>query len=201
MDDPLKQIAVVQAAPSAVVQDIFRMLLDRWRPFVRVAGVIAEGHGLADRACNAGFLRNIGTGEQFPIFQDLGPGSTGCHLEADGVLRAGAAAQRDIAAGCDLVLLSKFGKLEAGGGGLLDAFGTAVEAHLPILTSVSPALEAAWAKFAAPLFTALPADPDQIDAWWRTVRSRTAVTNRGSKVAVSFSGIASGPRPRVHLER
>jgi hypothetical protein len=106
-DDPAKKIAVVQRAPSAVLQDVFRMLLDRWRPFVRVAGVTAEGHGLADRACDAGFLRNIGTGERFPIFQNLDPGSAGCHLEADGVLRAAAAALRPQPACLDVSLDAK----------------------------------------------------------------------------------------------
>ena len=46
---------------------------------------------------------------------------------------AAAAVRRDIAAGCDLVVLSKFGKLEAGGGGLRDAFGAAIEAGVPVL--------------------------------------------------------------------
>lgn len=170
MNNAARMIAVVQGAPGATVQDIFRALLDRWRPSVRLAGVIAESHGLAGRACSAGFLRNIGTGELFPIFQDLGPGSTACHLDGSGMLPAVEAVQRDIAAGCDLVLLSKFGKLEAARSGLVDAFRSAIEARVPVLTSVSPAFEAAWSEFAAPLFMTLPADPVKIDAWWQAVR-------------------------------
>jgi hypothetical protein len=170
MDTAIKRIAVVQGAPGATIQDLFRGLIDRWRPSDRVVGVIAESHGLDDRACSAGFLRNIGTGERFPIFQDLGPGSTACHLDGASMLPAAEAVQRDIAAGCDLVLLSKFGKLEAGKLGLVDAFAAAIEAHVPVLTSVSPAFETAWAKFAAPLFVTLPADPVKIDAWWQAVR-------------------------------
>jgi len=170
MDTAVKRIAVVQGAPGATIQDLFRGLIDRWRPSDRVVGVIAESHGLDDRACSAGFLRNIGTGERFPIFQDLGPGSTACHLDGASMRFAAEAVQRDIAAGCDLVLLSKFGKLEDGKSGLMDAFAAAIEAHVPVLTSVSPAFETAWAKFAAPLFVTLPADPVKIDAWWQAVR-------------------------------
>jgi hypothetical protein len=69
------------------------------------------------------------------------------------------------------VVLSKFGKLEAGKAGLLEAFIAAIEAHVPVLTSVSPAFEAAWAEFAAPLFVTLPAEAVKIDAWWQAVRS------------------------------
>jgi hypothetical protein len=162
-------IAAVRNVPNEIVQDIFRTLVDRWKGTARVAGVIAEGHGLADRACNAGFLRHVGTGERFAIFQDLGPGSTACHLEGAGALTAAQAVQRDIAAGCDLVVLSKFGRLEASGTGLRDAFVSAMEARVPVLTSVSTAFEEAWVRFAGPSAVLLPADAIAIDTWWQAV--------------------------------
>jgi hypothetical protein len=136
-----------------------------------VAGVIAESHGLEDRACNAGFLRNVATAERFSIFQDLGPDSTVCHLDGAGALTAAEAVRRDIAAGCELVLLSKFGKLEAAGEGLASAFKAALDARLPLLTSVSPAFEDAWTRLAGQPFVILPADEIEIDAWWRAVRT------------------------------
>jgi hypothetical protein len=163
------KIAVVQGASNATIQDIFQSCADRWSRSARVVGVLAEHHGLADRACSAGFLRSILTGERFPMFQDLGPGSTACHLDGSAVLSATEAVRRDIVAGCDLVLLSKFGKLEAANSGLADSFRAAIEADVPVLTSLSPAFEAAWKTFATPLFVALHADPDEIDAWWRDV--------------------------------
>jgi hypothetical protein len=165
------KIAVVRGASNATIQDIFQSLADRWSRSARVAGVLAEHHGLVDRACSAGFLRSILTGERFPMFQDLGPGSTACHLDGRAVLSATEAVRRDIAAGCDLVLLNKFGKLEAANSGLADAFRAAIEADVPVLTSLSPAWEAAWKIFAAPLFVTLRADPVEIDAWWQGVRS------------------------------
>lgn len=170
-----EMIAVVRGSSSAEVQDVFRALVKRWRPSVRLAGLIAEHHGLADRACSAGFLRNIASGERFSIFQDLGPGSTECHLDGMGALAAAQAVQREIAAGCDLVLLSKFGKLEAGGNGLFGAFRAALDAHVPLLTSVSGALEAPWKRLVGQPFAVLPADPDRIDAWRLAAFSRLAV--------------------------
>jgi hypothetical protein len=197
MDTGVKMIGVVQGAPGATVQDIFRGLIDQWRLSARVAGVIAETHGLADRACSAGFLRDIGTGEPFPIFQDLGPGSTACHLDGAGMLSSAEAVRRDIAAGCDLVVLSKFGKLEAGNSGLVDAFRAAMEAHVPVLTSVSPAFEAAWERFAAPLFVTLPADPIEIDAWWQAVRSPVRSIDRAAVSAQTPHPVPSSRGPRA----
>jgi hypothetical protein len=170
MNDLVRKIAVVQGVPSAEVQRLFQVLVERWQPTARLAGVIAEDHGLADRACSAGFLRSLGNGERFPIFQDLGAGARACHLAGDGAVTAAAAVRRDIADGCDLVVLSKFGKLEAEGGGLRDAFGAAIEAEIPVLTSVSPKFAAAWKSFAAPLFVVVPGDVDGIVAWWQAVR-------------------------------
>jgi hypothetical protein len=172
MEQPVKKIAVVQGAASAQVQDLFRTLADRWRSTVRLAGVVAEDHGLPDRACSAGYLRSLGNDERFAIFQDLGPGSSGCHLDGAGVSMAADAVQRDIAAGCDLVMLSKFGKLEANGGGLRDAFSAAIGAGVPVLTSVSPAFEQPWQRFATPLFEIVPADDERIEAWWKEVCPR-----------------------------
>jgi hypothetical protein len=165
----LTKVAVVQGTSNAAIQDMFQSFADRWSRSARVVGVLAEHHGLADRACSAGFLRSIRTGERFPIFQDLGPGSTTCHLDGGAMLSATEAVRRDIAAGCDLVVLSKFGKLEAVNSGLADAFRAAIEADVPVLTSLSPAFEAEWKAFATPLFVSLHTDPDEIDAWWQGV--------------------------------
>jgi hypothetical protein len=170
MSEAAKIIAVVQGAPSAVVQDLFREFVDRRAPSTRIAGVIEEGHGLADRACSAGRLRSICDGSLHPIFQDLGPGSEACHLDGAGAVSASEAIQRDIATGCDLVILSKFGKLEAARAGLAPAFAAAIEAKVPILTAVSPTFYEAWAQLASPLFVSLPAEAAAVERWWADMR-------------------------------
>ena len=165
-----KKIAVVQGAPGAVVQELFRTLAARWRPSVRLAGVLAEDHGLPDRFCSAGYLRSLADGERWPIFQDLGPGADACHLTGDGAALAASAVRQDIGKGCDLVILSKFGKLEAGGGGLRDAFIAAIEAGVPVLTTVGRPQAEAWQAVAGSLSSAVPADADRIGEWWQSVR-------------------------------
>jgi hypothetical protein len=174
MDSVEPTIAVVRGAPGAQVQEVFAALAARWRHSVRLAGLVAEHHGLADRACNAGFLRSVASGERFSIFRDRGSGSTSCHLDGKGVRTAADAVRRDIEAGCDLVLLNKFGKLEAAGRGLFGAFQAALDAHIPLLTSVSAAFEEPWTKLVGQSFAILPAEPDKIDAWRQAVRSAPA---------------------------
>lgn len=185
MERIANRTAVVRGSSSAEVQAVFQRLVERWRPTVRLAGLVAEHHGLADRACSAGFLRNVTNGERFSIFQDLGPGSTACHLDGVGALTTSEAVQRDITAGCDLVLLSKFGKLEANGKGLFGAFRTALDAHVPLLTSLSPACEQRWRSLAGDAYTVLPADLGRIGTWWRAVRNLPAAA--GASASLSFS--------------
>jgi drug/metabolite transporter (DMT)-like permease len=174
MNQPAPTIAVVRGASNAEIQDLFRTLAERWQPELRLAGVVAESHGLADRFCEAGYLRNLATGARFSIFHDLGPRTAECHLDGVGVAAAAAAVQDDIAAGCDLVVLNKFGQLEATGVGLADAFLAAVATHLPLLTSVSPAHDQAWRQFAGRQYEVLPADLAAIDLWRRTIQTRRA---------------------------
>ena len=171
MDEPAPNIAVVRGASNTEIQDIFRALAERWQPEFRLAGVVAESHGLADRFCPAGYLRNVATGALFSIFRDRGPGTAECHLDGVGAVAAAAAVQHDIATGCDLVLLNKFGQLEAAGDGLAGAFRAAVATHLPLLTSVSPAHDQAWRQFADRQYAVLPADPAAIDLWRRSVQT------------------------------
>ena len=185
MNGRVKLVAAVQGASGTTVQDLFCRLIDRW-PGLRIAGVVAESHGLPDRLCSAGYLRRIGTSERFAMFEDRGAGSAACHLEGSGVLAAAEAVRRDIAAGCDLVLLSKFGKLEVDGKGLWGAFNAAVEAGIPLLTSVSPGMVQKWATFATAGFTTLSADSVEIDAWIDAARSQAG---RFVDDGAAFSGL------------
>ena len=80
---------------------------------------------------------------------------------------AGGRRRRDIAEGCDLAILSKFGKFEAeNGSGLLPAFSDAIDAGAAVLTSVAPKFMTAWDHFAAGYYVVIPGEPQAIDAWW-----------------------------------
>ena len=184
MEDPTKIIAVVRGASNVEIQAIFRALTDKWLPDVRLAGLVAENHGLAGRHCQAGYLRNLTTGARYSIFHDLGPGMAMCHLDGVGAVAAAAAVQSDIAAGCDLVLLNKFGKLEIAGDGLVSAFRAAITAGLPLLTSVSPAHDEAWRRFVDREFAVLPADPAAIDLWRHAVQTQTQRSLRIERLAL-----------------
>jgi hypothetical protein len=170
-EPPRRPIAVVQGAGSAAIQRLFGAVLEApWRP-LRIAGVIelpADDPTSTDTgACGLERLHNIGDGRRFALFQDLGSGSTACAVDPGGVADACAAVCGDIAGGCDLVVLSKFGKLEAeNGSGLLAAFVAALESGVPVVTAVSPNRMAQWEAFATPYFETIEPSLDAVATWW-----------------------------------
>jgi hypothetical protein len=68
----------------------------------------------------------------------------------------------------DLVVLSKFGKVEAMGSGLFEAFEIAVRLGKPLLTSVAPKHHYAWQRF-APEAGFISPDRASIETWKRNV--------------------------------
>jgi hypothetical protein len=177
MDTAVKPIAIVQGAASSEVQALLRRFVAHCPPVVRIAGVIEDGD--ADCETGGGLLRSIRGGGRYPVFQELGAGSTGCSLDPTGLVAACEAVRRDIAVGCDLVVLSKFGKLEAEQrSGLMPAFVAAMEAGVPILTAVSPRYAAGWQAFAAPFFAVLEPDSAAIEAWGRAALAPGAAARR-----------------------
>jgi hypothetical protein len=134
-----------------------------------VVGVLAETP-IEAGTCGAGILRNITSAQPFSIRLSEPSSRTSCLLEAEGVVAAG----RDVLdriAESDLVVLSKFGKLEATGSGLLAAFEAAARLRKPVLTSVSDRHRAAWRSF-APLAADLQPDVAVLVDWCRTATGR-----------------------------
>jgi hypothetical protein len=160
------RIAAVIGADSATVQKLFADMIAQWRRAgVTAAAVLAEMDGLSNSTCSAGFLRDMTSGTAYSIHLEETPRDTTCHLDARGVDAACATVLPQIAKS-DLVVLSKFGKLEATGRGLFAAFDAARTTGRPVLTTVSPKHYEAWRAF-APDAAALPATTIAMQDWWR----------------------------------
>jgi hypothetical protein len=161
------RIAAV-ASDGTRTQQLFLQLAQRWSAAgFRVAGVVEETEARPGAVCGEQHLRDLSCGLRYPISQNLGSGSRSCNLDPGGLAVACAAVERAAGGGCDLIVLSKFGKQEAAGGGLADAFRAAIAADIPVLTSVSAPWQPQWLAFAGELGEFLRADADAIDAWWR----------------------------------
>ncbi len=166
MPDPNRIAAVVRTDDESA-QALIAATVAEWRAGgAKVVGVIAEPHGLPGRTCRAGTLRDITSSRTYRMYLETAPSHTSCHLDAEGVQAACRGLLEQIAMS-DLVVLSKFGKLEAAGGGLAPAFEAAMSAGKPVLTTVSEKHRDAWHAFARDAID-LNAEPRALRAWWES---------------------------------
>jgi len=176
---------------------------------MRIAYVMAEGrgdtdlllHGLATRAQARG-LRLCGTvqinsncdadrpcdmdvqvlpdGPVIRISQTLGPGARGCRLDPAALEQAVAESEARLTAGCDLVIVNKFGKHEAEGRGFRGLIAEAMAAQVPVLVGVNRTNLAAFTAFTGGIATALtPALADLVD-WIETAETPARSAEQGN---------------------
>ncbi|WP_297774731.1 DUF2478 domain-containing protein [uncultured Roseovarius sp.] len=89
-----------------------------------------------DRPCDMD-VEVLPDGPVIRISQSLGPGAKGCRLDPSQLELAVAAAEARLAAGCDLVIVNKFGKHEAEGRGFRGLIGEALARDVPVLVGVN----------------------------------------------------------------
>ena len=132
---------------------------------VRLRGVIQETAGRT--SCSAMTLADLATGERFSISQDLGAAAQGCRLDPRGLADVAARTDAAMHGDFDLLILNKFGKAEAEGGGLRTTFACAIGAGKPVLSSVREPYLEAWSRFHGGLAAELPPRLDAVVAWCR----------------------------------
>jgi hypothetical protein len=165
-----RRIVGVQGDTTLRVQALLGSLAHQWQARgLRIAGIVEEhsGEERSGDGCKSAtgtVLRNLASGARYRLYQDLGPLSTACCLDPGSVSEACQAILDDIAAS-DLVVLSKFGKLEAERNGLMDAFIAAVEHDRPVLTAVSPAFSERYLEFVGPWGSLAPPEEELLHAW------------------------------------
>ncbi|WP_134678562.1 DUF2478 domain-containing protein [Paracoccus ravus] len=111
-------------------------------------------------------------GPAIRISQSLGNCSQGCRLDTEALTFAVARAEAVLARGADLVIVNKFGKLEAAGRGFRDFIAAALAEDVPVLLHVPPdQLPEFWA-FAGTLAEEI--DPEGLIDWCKGKIGRAA---------------------------
>ncbi len=140
------------------------------------AGLAAEGVALAGCVQSAAAdcdahpcdmdLRVLPAGPDLRISQALGEGARGCRLDGAVVEQAAmlAAGRLD---GAALLIVNKFGKLEAAGRGFVPVIAEALGRGLPVVVGVNAQNLPAFLDFAGGLAQELPPEADAVFAWAR----------------------------------
>lgn len=169
-------VAAVVYRGGARIEEFFAAVAARLKQRgIAVAGLLQHSmrSGIEDRC--AFEMEDLWSGQRHSISQDLGPGSDACSIDHAAIAAASAVLRRAIDARPDVVLVNKFGALEASGEGLRAEMTQVVAAGLPLLTTVNAEQLQAWRDYAGGEGSELPMDADAVVAWIEgRVRARTS---------------------------
>lgn len=142
---------------------------------LRLAGVVPHAAVPAgSHPCDMNLV-DLHSGRLAAIHQPLGKESHACRLDADAleaivaVVERGVEAQRP-----DLLIVNRFGKIEAIGRGFCPLIARALEAGIPVLVGVNDLNRQAFDAFASGMALELPDRESAIMDWVAPLRRRTA---------------------------
>jgi len=165
-------VAVIANREGLDSQALLARAAEAWRAAgIKVVGIVAENND-TEGMCSADFVRDIASGARYSVHLDAPPPGKTCHLDAAGMDEA-CAGLLDQITSADVVVLSKFGKLEAARQGFWPAFAAAVATGKPLLTTVSARHLEAWRAFAPTPAWLEPNDGSSIERWWQAVKPGT----------------------------
>jgi nucleoside-triphosphatase THEP1 len=175
--EPAPRVAALRIADGVDVDGVIRHAIDILRARgLSVGGVVQRFGPPRPSGKRTMLVQDIQTGELIPIDQDLGPGALTCTLDPEGLAVASVILRRAIAAPVDVVVVNRFGKLEAAGEGLRADVAEALCAGLPVLIAVQDSLLADWRAFIGADVHLLPPDADLVAEWAWTNAARSPVT-------------------------
>ena len=132
-------------------------------------------------------LEVLPTGETIRLNDPRGAGVIGCILDADSLARAAMALRAGIRSRPDLLVVGRFGKEEAVGGGLRAELAEAILDGIPLLIGVRRSLLPDWEAFLGQPAVVLSPEPHATIAWARSVRpsfGAPAAVGAGASLAV-----------------
>ncbi|MDR3439807.1 DUF2478 domain-containing protein [Telmatospirillum sp.] len=167
MDDAPLPLAAIVYRRGAPLEETLTEIRNRLaaRGDLRLGGVMPRWGAPLSNGRNSLLLDDIGRGDTIVISQDLGPGSTGCILDADGLARAQMRISEAIRAKPDILFLGRFAKEELAGRGIREEIGEAMIAGIPSIVAVEERSLTGWIDFVGDSFVVLPAEVEAIIRW------------------------------------
>ncbi|MCW2332648.1 hypothetical protein M2323_001561 [Rhodoblastus acidophilus] len=108
---------------------------------------------------------HIDSGRTFDLMQNLGACATGCRLDSGALAEVAGLLAQSLAQKPDLLLISRFGRVEAEGGGFVAEIGAAALAGQPTLIGVARKRADDWRAYAGEFACELPCDAAAVLAW------------------------------------
>jgi len=157
-------VAIVYANETYPQSTFEGIVEDCRRRGLRIAGVLQ--HPVCSDAghCDV-VLEELTTGLRTDLFEDRGPGASGCRLDVAALAEVNGQVARSLDHDPELLILNKFGKVEAEGRGLLDLVAIAVDRGIPVVIGVPIRNLEAWRNFAGGMSVEFSSDPSEVAEW------------------------------------
>jgi hypothetical protein len=144
--------------------DILKQVVDCGRMRgMRLAGVLQHRSGEPGHRCDM-VLEDLTTGRRTSIFAGRGRGAKGCQLDEFAMLQTVSEIELALHDDPSLVVLNKFGKVEAEGMGMRDLIARAIGMGIPVIIGVPARNLCAWREFAGEFSIELHSSGD-VDRW------------------------------------
>lgn len=166
-DDQTDIAAIVykpHESPDAVLRAFARAASDQgWR----IAGLLQTSAAAAGGAPKQTRFRLLGGPDHGDWLPE--PASAGASRCSEALREAGQAIDAALLRRPDLLVISRFGRLEVEGGGLLAQVSLAARLNVPVVLAVPEAIFRPWLAFIGGLCVRMPCTLESVEAWWRTV--------------------------------
>jgi len=162
--------------PDRLLRQVFAPLRDRSIP---IAGVLQVEQPSPDdcHPCDM-LLEELCGGEILALSETRGKHARGCRLDIGVLTELAESVQSSLQADEPrLLVVNKFGKVEANGGGLREAIADAVARGIPVLVGVPMRNLESWRAFTAELATELAPEATAIERWLDSHGLRPAATS------------------------
>lgn len=160
-----------RGAADGVLAEFARRLRERGR---QVRGLVQEethdGPGGARRM----LLTDLDSGARYDISQKLGSRSSSSCVDPGVLASASDVLRRALAEGADLVIVSRFGEVEANGGGFAAEMLELMGEGLPLLTAVGARYAESWRKFTGGAGVELPPSLEALEEWFAGLQRASA---------------------------
>lgn len=149
------------AADRLIAATAFRLRDDG----VKIAGLVQINTDVPGRTKCDMAVEELYTRTRFQLSEDRGPAARGCRLDHSRLGEAAGLLIDVLDQELDLIVLNKFGKVEAEGGGLRDLIGRAVLLGIPVIVGVPYRNLDQWRHFAEGLSDECEVLGGEIDRW------------------------------------
>lgn len=160
MHQPLAALVFdAQTPPDALIAGALAR-----HPHLRVAGFLQyTAYGSCE--CRDILLRALHDGSELAITQNLGREAQGCRLDSSALADVAGLLMSALETQPDLLVLNRFGKSEAEGGGLRQVLEAALARDIPVLVPVNRRHLSFWQDYAGDMAEPLAPGEDALQAW------------------------------------